>query len=446
MSPVLGLRRFGVAFGRQVVLANVTLELASATTTWLVGPSGAGKSALLRTLAGLNDAQPSLRTWGEAWLRGRPLGGPNRPALVMQDSRFLLATVRENVVSAFPDRSALQQRAQTAAAHDLFEACGVTDLVPLLDTAAVDLAPGAQRRLAIVRAHATGAPVLLADEPTAKLGEPEAKEVLTLLARIARQTALLVTTHRADHAQALRGSVAMLAGGRIHEVTPTDTFFGGATQSEAGAEWLVTGGCSEPSPDAPPDSLAPGVPRPTPLPSRVRRAIASAAEPRDFYWVIDRRLAGTPRPGVVAELDSDLSALRALGVTVLVTLEETATVPASALQAHGMRGIHVPIPDRHPPTMEQAHRLFREIDARLASHDVLAVHCLAGLGRTGTVLAGYLVHRGLSALDALDRVRSLRPRSVQTSEQVEFLRGYAESRDVVGEVPATARTTREDTR
>ncbi|MCA9609854.1 MAG: hypothetical protein KC619_29855, partial [Myxococcales bacterium] len=96
---LLRLRGFGVAFEQTVVLASIDLDVPSRGIVNLVASAGEGKSTLLRTLAGLNDAQPALRTWGEAIYLGEPLGA-QRPALVQQHARLLTATVRENLVSA----------------------------------------------------------------------------------------------------------------------------------------------------------------------------------------------------------------------------------------------------------------------------------------------------------------------------------------------------------
>jgi len=56
----------------------------------------------------------------------------------------------------------------------------------------------------------------------------------------------------------------------------------------------------------------------------------------------------------------------------------------------------------------------------------MAIHCAAGLGRTGVVLACYFIDKGLSATNAIARVRRLRPGSIETAEQedaiVEFCR------------------------
>jgi atypical dual specificity phosphatase len=53
------------------------------------------------------------------------------------------------------------------------------------------------------------------------------------------------------------------------------------------------------------------------------------------------------------------------------------------------------------------------------------VHCAGGLGRTGTVLAAYLVHRGRSAEEAIAEIRRQRPGSVETPAQADAVRQFA---------------------
>jgi atypical dual specificity phosphatase len=56
-----------------------------------------------------------------------------------------------------------------------------------------------------------------------------------------------------------------------------------------------------------------------------------------------------------------------------------------------------------------------------ADENAVAVFCEAGVGRTGTVLAGYLIHQGLSALEAIQSVREREPSAVETIGQIQFL-------------------------
>jgi len=77
------------------------------------------------------------------------------------------------------------------------------------------------------------------------------------------------------------------------------------------------------------------------------------------------------------------------------------------------------------PTQEQLDRCISAIDRALEKNMGVAVHCTAGLGRTGVVLACYLVTHGLNAQNAMARVRRLRPGSIETEEQAQAVEEFA---------------------
>src|SRR5438067_2758280 len=106
-------------------------------------------------------------------------------------------------------------------------------------------------------------------------------------------------------------------------------------------------------------------------------------------------------------------ALRGLhdqGVTVLVNLHERAHLPAAIAQ-HGFTEVHLPVADFHPPTPDQLEAGVLAIEQGMAAEQCVAVHCGAGLGRTGTLLACYLVKQGLQPEQAIARIRAIRPGS-----------------------------------
>ncbi|HID24363.1 MAG TPA: hypothetical protein EYP14_18450, partial [Planctomycetaceae bacterium] len=107
----------------------------------------------------------------------------------------------------------------------------------------------------------------------------------------------------------------------------------------------------------------------------------------------------------------------------IVSLTES-PLPKSLIEEFGFEYHHVPVRDFTAPTLKQVDQLVRFITQRRERGKVVAVHCGAGLGRTGTVLSCYLVSRGYSAEDAIDKVRSVRPGSVETRGQEELVRLY----------------------
>jgi atypical dual specificity phosphatase len=423
-APLLVLSAFGVAFGERVILAEVNLRIATRGAVVLMGPAGGGKSTLLRALAGVNRAQPDLRQWGSARYGGQDLETcARRPVLVQQDVRYFTSTVRENLVSAFPDRSELDRAAQSERIGQLLAATGSEDLAPHLDHDALGLSALHRRLLGVLRAVATGAPLICLDESTAGLEAEAADRVLRVIRWYADSRAVLFVTHHQGHAREVADQVVLLAGGRVQQQSASDEFFS-ADGTPLVRHYLDSGGVALPNPGATAEELSEEIALPPPLPADaldLSTTPLASVGPRDFRWIWPGKLGGLPRPGIVASLDSDLAGLRRLGITTLLTLEEQATVARAALRAAGIEGLHFPIRDMEAPEPALAAEWCREIARRLAAGEVLAAHCRAGLGRTGTVLASQLIWTGLSAVDALDLVRGVNPRWVTSSAQVSFL-------------------------
>jgi atypical dual specificity phosphatase len=146
-------------------------------------------------------------------------------------------------------------------------------------------------------------------------------------------------------------------------------------------------------------------------------------------WVEDRAVLGCAYP----RTERALSGLAERGVRVLVNLHERAQDPRR-LERHGLREIHLPVRDFVAPSPEQIRRGVDAIlEARVAG-EIVAVHCGGGLGRTGTLLACYLVRsKGMVAEEAIHRVCAFRPGSVETRTQREAVAAYARRRPSSGE-------------
>lgn len=421
-DAALRLVDFGVAFGERIVLSAVTLAIRRQTIVALMGPGGAGKSTLLRTIAGFNEGNPSMRVWGDVWFGGRRLGDGEMPALVGQSARLLMASIFENVVHGLVNRARLTPREQRELAGELLAAAGLEHLRHRLNDPVVRLPLATQRHLAIVRCAAAEPALLCVDEPTSDLGDEDSARLLDYLAREGERRAILVVLHNQDQARRLAHEVALLAGGVIQESARTADFFD-SPRSRAARDFVRNGSCAVPAPDADPSSLESSAESPHPPAMAVLNA-ARGAGPRGFYWLKPGRLAGTPRPGIVADMDDDLSALRSVGITVLISLTRK-PFDAALLAGYGIRAHWSAIRDMGAPTVRQAEQLCLVIDDFLAEGEAVAVHCRAGLGRTGTILSCYLIWEGLDALSALETARRIEPKWVQSEEQVLFLQEFA---------------------
>src|SRR5450755_4504169 len=132
----------------------------------------------------------------------------------------------------------------------------------------------------------------------------------------------------------------------------------------------------------------------------------------NFSWIMENRLAGVSYP----RSEAAIALLQKLGVRALLSLSEE-SLSADLLRKYQLQRVHLPLADFTAPTLEQVEQALAIIDGFLVHGLPVAVHCGAGLGRTGTILACYLVSQGSPAKDATRLVRTRRPGSIETPEQ-----------------------------
>ncbi len=139
--------------------------------------------------------------------------------------------------------------------------------------------------------------------------------------------------------------------------------------------------------------------------------------PRNFSWIESSVLAGCGRPESVAELE----AAKREGVGAIVSLTGTPLSP-EVIDRLGFAYLHSPL--SAIPSIQQLTQIIQFIESQKSQSHPVLVHCGEGIGRTGTVLAAYLVYHGMRADDAIRVVREKRSGSVQTVEQENIVREF----------------------
>jgi atypical dual specificity phosphatase len=150
-----------------------------------------------------------------------------------------------------------------------------------------------------------------------------------------------------------------------------------------------------------------------------------------IYWIIPGELAGMPMPfvhperrlnmgGLLNDYDDELPRLQEEGIRAVVTLLNIPSNEAIYTQA-GFAFLCLPVPDGRAPSFEQVVKFVQFVDQQRELQAAVAVHCEAGLGRTGTLLAAYLIAKDDKPEAAIGRIRSVEPAAIETGEQVKFL-------------------------
>ena len=156
-----------------------------------------------------------------------------------------------------------------------------------------------------------------------------------------------------------------------------------------------------------------------------------------LWWVIPGALAGMPMPfihperrmnggGALEDYADDLPTLYGAGIRAVVSLLNLPSDESIYRQA-GLSFVCLPVPDGGAPTFEQAAEFVRFVEGKRANGQAVAVHCEAGLGRTGTMLAVYLISTRKTAAEAIRMVRTVEKSAIETERQIQFLEQYAES-------------------
>ncbi len=143
-----------------------------------------------------------------------------------------------------------------------------------------------------------------------------------------------------------------------------------------------------------------------------------------LVWIEKGRLCFGEKPGRWRNILTDLDFLRDNGVRAILSLREQES-SLRVYMENGFVAAHLPLIDFAAPSRQQIDDCMRMMEHLLERGGPLYFHCFAGLGRSGTIAAAWLIKRGVAAVEAIDTIRRLRPGAVESDAQYNALFEFA---------------------
>ena len=226
-EPMVSIQHLEKAFGDNVVLRDVNIDIQKGEVVVVLGPSGSGKSTMLRCINLLEKP-----TGGHIFIEGQEITAPHtnidklREHVGMVFQQFNLfphLTAKKNVMLAQVKVLKRSKEEAERIALQQLERVGLADRADYLPAA---LSGGQQQRVAIARALAMDPHVMLFDEATSALDPELVRGVLDVMRELAEAgMTMVVVTHEMGFARDVADRVIFMEGGVVvEEGTPEEVF------------------------------------------------------------------------------------------------------------------------------------------------------------------------------------------------------------------------------
>lgn len=420
--PLLSLRDVSLQHGQSTLFSGVNLDIAKTGLHIVVCEERPCRRLLLSALSsGARGAMVRLDGHIEWYLDASQKRADAK--LITITASELLLTI-ENYLQ-------LSRAENAALLEELFDAKLLEFLRGRDQLCLHDLEPHERRAVSLLRGVLRKQPLLCMDDPLEGLSKAGGELLVRLLSHLATRYSVLITVPDLGPFQSQSSKVIWHIGERMQlqperSVPDQTTLRRHEVHEPARVE-------EAPSRTAPHTTASEEKPKPrsgnrsgatSTTSSEPKSSPANQLGPRGFRWLVEGKLAGTPEPGLLFDIDYDLSLLRAAGITMLVTLTEH-PLPDALLEAHGLKSLFFPIVDMNVPSCRATEDLCALVEMGMDRGEVIAFHCKAGLGRTGTLLVSYLIWEGAPPSEALEVARSIEPGWVQSEVQEQYLFEFA---------------------
>lgn len=135
-----------------------------------------------------------------------------------------------------------------------------------------------------------------------------------------------------------------------------------------------------------------------------------------LWNVLPNKLYGMPAPK-----KEDLEDLNKAGIkSIVCLLEDNSNI--ETYNKNGFESLWLPVADDKAPTFEQVEKLVEFIENQSKKNNPVAIHCQGGKGRTGTLIASYLIAKGASFKEAMEKIEKNQANAIKKDFQINFLK------------------------
>jgi ABC-type Fe3+/spermidine/putrescine transport system ATPase subunit len=220
---LLSIRNVAKSFGHNLVLRDISLEIAEGEFLTILGESGSGKTTLLRIIAGFESATSGELCMGTERLDGQPPYRRRVNTVFQNYALFPHLTVEQNV--AYGLRVARKPEAEIE--QRVTDALEKVKMTAHSKKKPSKISGGQQQRVALARALVNRPRLLLLDEPLSALDANLRRQMQVELKSLQREVgiAFVFVTHDQEEAMVMSDRIALLRSGELEQVaTPRDIY------------------------------------------------------------------------------------------------------------------------------------------------------------------------------------------------------------------------------
>ena len=229
----IDVQRLNFFYGAKQALYDIAIPIRERQVTALIGPSGCGKSTFLRTLNRMNDLIPGSRTDGVANMDGENIFAKStdvvllrqRVGMVFQRPNPFPKSIFENIAYGLKVQGMKGKQVNEIVEESLRGAALWDEVKDRLNTSALGLSGGQQKRLCIARALAVKPDVLLMDEPASALDPIATLKIEELINELVKDYTIVIVTHNMQQASRVSQYTGFFLSGKLIEIAPTVKLF-----------------------------------------------------------------------------------------------------------------------------------------------------------------------------------------------------------------------------